>query len=245
MKKIITLALIAASLLSAPLLQAQAPGGKGSPMNAAMMKMLGKNTNFTATASVKMLDKSQGETTMDLSMAILDGKMRSEIDMAKMKGKMMSPEMVAQMQQMGMDKTVYIVRPDQNVTYAVYPGMKSYLRMPIPKADQDALTKPSKVTTTNLGKETVDGHPCVKNKMVVTDEKGQTQDALVWNATDMKDFPIQMQMKEGSSTVTMLFKNVQFAKPDAKQFEPPTDYAKFDNMQQLQQAMMQRMLGKP
>jgi hypothetical protein len=41
----------------------------------------------------------------------------------------------------------------------------------------------------------------------------------------------------------MSFKDVQFAKPDAKQFEPPTGFARHTNMLQLQQLMMQRMTG--
>ncbi len=247
MKNILRRSVIVSTLilmLALPL-HAQMPGGDSSPMNAAMLKMLGKNTNFTAVAEVKMADKTQGDTSVNFAIALLDGKMRAEMDMAKMKNKMLGPEMVAQMKQMGMDKNIYIVRPDKKATYLIYPGLKSYVQMPVSEADQKAMAKQPKVATTVLGKEALDGHPCVKNKVVVTDEKGETQDAIVWNATDMKDFPIQIQMKDEESTVTMKFKEVQFAKPDAKQFEPPTGFAKYDNMQQLQQAIMEKMLKQP
>jgi len=47
---------------------------------------------------------------------------------------------------------------------------------------------------------------------------------VVWNATDLKDFPIQIEMKEKDRTVRMHFTDVRFVKPEAKQFEIPTAY---------------------
>jgi hypothetical protein len=40
----------------------------------------------------------------------------------------------------------------------------------------------------------------------------------------------------------MKFKDVQFAKPDAKLFEIPADYKKYGSLQELQQVMMQKMV---
>ena len=231
---------------STPLLQAQMPGGSSAPMNAAMLKMFGKNTNFTAKADVRMLDSSQKETmSMGFAMALLDGKMRADLDMAQIKNAMMTPQMVAQMKQMGADRTVYIVRPDLKANYVLYPSLKAYTKMPMSDADQQALGKEPTIKQTPVGKETIDGHPCVKNKVVVTDEKGQSQEATVWNATDLRDFAIQMQIKETNSNVIMKFKDVQFAKPNAKEFEPSAGYTKYQSIEEIQQVMMQKMLGTP
>lgn len=231
---------------SSPLLQAQMPGGSATPMNAAMLKMFGKNTNFTAKADVRMLDNAQKETmSLGFAMALLDGKMRAEMDMAQIKNVMMTPQMIAQMKQMGADRTIYVVRPDLKANYVIYPSLKAYAQMPMSDADKQALGKDPKIQKTPLGKETIDGHPCVKNKVVVTDEKGQAQEATVWNATDMKDFAIQMQIKETNSNVIMKFKDVQLAKPNAKEFEPPAGYTKYQSIEEIQQVMMQKMLGTP
>ena len=67
---------------SSPFLQAQLPGGGSTPMNSAMLKMFGKNTNFTAKAEVRMLDDSKNETmSLSFTMALHSGKMRAEMDM--------------------------------------------------------------------------------------------------------------------------------------------------------------------
>jgi hypothetical protein len=238
------LSLIATLLIcSGSLLRAQMPGNNAGPMNTAMLKLFGKNTNFIARTEVRMLDKTQKETmSATLPMSMLGGKMRTEIDMAQMKGALLSPQVVAQMKQMGADKTISIVRPDKQATYLVYPSLKAYVQMPLSEADKQALLKEPKLEKTALGKETIDGHPCAKNKIVIKDDKGLAQEAIVWTATDLKDFPIQIQTKESDATVLMKLRDVQFAKPDAKQFDLPADYAKYESMQQLQQVMMQKMM---
>ncbi len=114
--------------------------------------------------------------------------------------------------------------------------------MPMSEAEKQNLGKEPKVRETQLGKETIDGHSCTKNKVIVTDDDGKTQEATVWNATDLKNFPIQMQMKEKDANILMTYKNVQFTKLAAKQFEPPADYTKHQSMQELQQVMMQKMM---
>lgn len=209
-----------------------------------MLKLFEKNTNFSAKTEVRLLDASQKETmSANLPMTMLGGKMRTEIDMAQMKSPMMTPQVVAQMKQMGADKTISVVRPDKQATFLIYPSLKAYVQMPMSEADKQALTKEPKMEKTALGKETIDGHSCVKTKVVMKDDKGTAQEATVWSATDLKDFPVQIQAKEKDTTVVMKFKNVQFAKPDAKQFEMPADYTKYNSLQDLQQLMMQKMMG--
>jgi len=93
---------------------------------------------------------------------------------------------------------------------------------------------------TPLGKETIDGHPCVKNRVVMTDAKGQKAEAVVWNATDLKEFPVQMQMNDKQTTVVMRYKEVHLSKPDAKQFDAPAGFTKHSDMQQLMMAIAQK-----
>jgi len=226
-------------LFSAQCLHAQIPGAGANPMSTALLKLFGNNTNFSAKADIRVSGKSPKESmSMTVSMATLNGKLRSEMDMSQMKNAMLSPQVIQQMKQMGADKTVNIIRPDKKVSYTIYPTLKAYLEQPLSDSGKEP-----KITTTALGKETVDGHACTKSKIVMTDENGKTEEATVWNATDLKNFPVQMQMQEQGTTVVMSFKDVQFAKPDAKQFEPPAGFSRQTNMSQLQQLMMQRMMG--
>jgi hypothetical protein len=64
----------------------------------------------------------------------------------------------------------------------------------------------------------------VKNTVVVKDAKGPVLQAVTWNAADLKDFPLQIEMKEKVNTVRMRFTQLRFAKPDPKQFEVPAAY---------------------
>jgi hypothetical protein len=79
----------------------------------------------------------------------------------------------------------------------------------------------------------------VKNKAVITDKEGNKQESTVWNATDLKNFPVKIQTIEQGNNVTMLFKNVSTAKPAASLFEPPSGYTKYDSIQSM---MMQQVL---
>lgn len=235
--------LVAALLLGSNQdMEAQMPSGNVNPFSPAVLKVFGNQTNFSASTELRLSD---GATTLEgaSKMAVLDGKVRTEIDMSKMKSASVTPAMLGQMKQMGADQTVLIVRPDKGVTYMVYPTLKAYIEMPLAESDKQGSKKDPKITTTLVSKETIDGHPCVKNKVVITDEKGKSQEILVWNATDMKNFPAQMEMKENDATIVTKFKNVQFAKPDSKQFDPPAGYKKYAGIQELQQVMMQKMMG--
>jgi Domain of unknown function (DUF4412) len=148
------------------------------------------------------------------------------------------------MKSMGMDQVVTISLPEKKVAYMIYPGMQSYAVIQLPNAENVPTNSDFKVETTEIGKETVDGHPCVKNKYVVTDNEGVKHEYTVWNATDLKKFPVKIQTIESGDDVTMLFKNVSLTKPAASLFVPPADFKKYDDMQQLmQQEVMKRMGG--
>jgi hypothetical protein len=100
----------------------------------------------------------------------------------------------------------------------------------------------SEIEITELGKETVDGHSCVKNKAVVTDQQGVKHEFTVWNATDLKNFPVKVEMNEQGSA-TMTFRGINFSKPDANLFVPPTRYTKYGSIQEMMQAVMMKNIG--
>jgi hypothetical protein len=106
-------------------------------------------------------------------------------------------------------------------------------------------TKPEsdfKVETVELGKETVDEHPCVKNQVVVIDKEGTKRESTVWNASDLKDFPIKIVTNEHGTATTLLFKDVQLAPPDASLFDPPAGFKRYDSMMgMIQETMMKKM----
>ena len=217
-------------------------GGAAPQFTGAMTKLFSNNSAFTAMVETQARMAGESMTiTIPGKIAFDSGKSRLDIELSQMKGMPMPPEILAKMKEMGMDKMAMLSRPDKKLSYMIYPGMKSYAEMPMEDPDAAKPESAFKLEKTELGKETVDGHPCVKYKATVSDDKGVKHEFTVSNATDLKDFPVKIEFTEEGTAVTMLMKNVKLAKPDAAQFDPPADFKKYD-MAQLQQEMMKKMM---
>lgn len=220
--------------------QSTSPGGPhlGGPMS----KLFGSNQTFSAGMEMHVADQSGQPVTIPGKLSFDTGKQCFAFNLTDIKGGQMPPNAAAQMKTMGLDEMVTVARPDKKVFYMIYPGLQSYIEMPLPKADSAPTNGDFKVETTEIGKETLDGHPCLKNKYVVTSSEGVKHESTVWNATDLKNFPVKIQTSEDGSAITMLFNNVSLTKPAASVFEPPAGYKKYDSAQALmQQEVMKRM----
>ena len=229
--------------------QSHGRGSMGGPsqgprFDAAMAKLFGENSAFSATMEFQTTVNGK-QMIMPGKMSVLDRKSRFEINMADMKGSAAPPpEAMEQMKTMGMDSMVTITRPDQKNIYVAYPGLKAYALVPLQEQDDASEADKFKIESTELGKETVDGHACIKNKVIVTDSNGDKHESTVWNATDLKKFPVKIETTEQGHTVTMLYKDVKLAKPAASLFDPPADFKKYESMQSLMmQEVMKRMGG--
>jgi hypothetical protein len=204
-----------------------------------MAKLFGDNTAFSATMEFHCTQSPGNEMIMPGKVAHLVDKSRFEMDMSKLQGGNMPPQAAAQMKKMGMGRMTTISRSDKKLSYLIYPDMKAYVEI----ATQEASAAPSeyKAEVTKLGEETIDGHDCIKNKVVVTGPDGVKHESTVWNAADLKQFPVKIQTdSEKGMAVVMLFKDVKLDKPAAAQFELPADFTKYDDMMSL---MMSRARG--
>lgn len=213
-------------LLSGSAAVAQAPStGTPTAINTAFVKLFGAVGPFTAKVDTQVLDPYQKEVVrLLMDFATFEGKVRIEINLAQMQSKDLPPSKIAELKESGMERIISLFRPDKKVTYVVYPGIQSYQTLPLAKADNDAFEKGLKLEKTALGKETLEGHDCVKYKVVVKDTNGPVLQAVTWNAADLKDFPLQIEMKEKINTVRMHFTQLRFTKPDPQQFDVPTAY---------------------
>lgn len=210
--------------------------------NEQLAKLFGKSTAFSADATIAVKETSGKEMQgMQVSFAMLDGKVRTEIDMTKMGGTMPASAL-AHMKQMGMDRSVYIFLPEKNTMYMVYPGMKAYCETTPGQATPGTTGQPPKIEKTTLGKETVAGHDCTKVKVTGTEENGRTFEWLMWQAADLKDFPIKVEItSEKGTVVTMTYSNIKQSKPDAALFMPPTEYTRYGSMQEMMMGVMSHM----
>ncbi len=231
---------LAFALLSRPQSAVAQPPGLGETgMNAAMVKLFGGNTSFTARAEFHVLDAHQKETDfMPVSYAMLDGNTRMDVDMNQVKSAEVPAAAMTALKQLGMDQTVVITRPDKKLIYSIYPRAKAYAEIAMNKEETAALAADFKMEKSPLGKETVDGHVCEKDQVTLTGNKGQKLEATVWTAGDLKDFPIQMQMAaDPTANMLIKFRDVKLVRPDAKQFEPPAGLTKYDSAEALKDAL--------
>jgi hypothetical protein len=214
---------------------AQLPGSDGSPgVSTVMLKLFGNVTNFTARADVQVIDKANTEQLRTpMLFARLDSKLRVEIDMTQMRGKELAAASVAGLKQLGLDRVVSLLRVDRKALFIVYPNAQSYVAMPLPKEESEASIRNLKITKNALAQETVDGHPCVKNNVIIKDGTNLVLTATTWNATDLRDFPIQIATKENDNTSIMRFQQIQFVRPEPKQFDPPANFKQYHDPQTL------------
>jgi hypothetical protein len=210
-------------------------------------KLLGEHQGFSAEMEYAVLDaNNQPVSVIPGQLAFLEGRSRFEIDMSAAKGLGAASEMAAQLKTLGMAELVMIRRPDKSLKYLVYPGLASYAEEKLPAGAQEANDKTkaaAKKEVTELGRETLDGHPCVKNKVVVTDERDQRLEATLWNATDLKDFPVRMEMVEDGKKTVRTFKNLKLSKPEAALFEPPAGMARYESLGAMMQGALMKAMG--
>lgn len=216
-------------------------GTQGLKYDAVTRMLFGENQSFVADMEVISAGK-EGEVSMISHMSVNDGKCRFEFNVAEIKGTLMPPDAAEQMKSMGMDRTIVISRDNGRDITLVYPGLSGYVAMPAPRATQaGGALEAVKMDMHEIGTETVDGHKCIKNRIIVTDNRGAKHESTAWNAKDMKNFPIMIKMNEGGMDVTMHFRNVSFAAPDEAVFAPPSGCTKYPSVPaMMQQALMKR-----
>lgn len=219
-------------------------GPSGPRLSGDMAKIFGENSAFKANLEMHTTGGQAGDTTIPGKIAYLDGKSRFEMDLTRMKSSKMPPQAAEHLKQMGMGETISITRPDKKISYVVYPELKAYFEQPLREPEAAKQESDTKIETTELGKESLDGHDCVKNKVVVTDKDGSKHEFTVWNATDLKKFPVKIETDQDDMNVTMHFTNVKLEKPDAGQFDAPSDFKKYNSpMELMREEMMKRMGG--
>ena len=239
------LLILTTTVLCLGLAPAFAQFGKGPSVpkfDGAMAKLFGDNSAFSAAVETQLQPESGDTITMPGKMAFDAGKVRFEMNMGDAKGLKMPPGAAEQMKAMGFDQMITLSLPEKKQVYLIYPGLESYVATS--SAAKDGTNDTFKLEVKEVGKETVDGHPCVQNDVIVTDGKGATNEFTVWNATDLKSFPVKLEMSERGTVVTMVFKDVKLAKPEAKLFEVPAGLKRYTNMMTMRQEEMMKKMSE-
>ena len=197
-------------------------------VNSAMIRLFGENAAFTAQAEVRVLNSNRVVwLQMPGVFAAADTKLRVDVDMNLIRSSAITPAMI---KQLGLDRITSVIRPDKKATYLIYPGKKTFVSLPLSAAD--AQIAGQKLEKKPLGNETIDGHACVKNVSTVKTAKGAVLlQATTWNAADLKDFPVQIEIKEGGNISVLHFQNINLTKPNTVLFDVPAGFRDETNLQ--------------
>ena len=223
-----------------------------------IIKLFGDNPAFSADAECQVVAlmphftpnfPEKITTTFPEKISFDHGKSRLQVNISEVKGNPVTAAVAGQMKTMGADTTVTISRPDLKTIYGIYPGLSAYDVTQMQDPDDAKPASAFKIATTELGKESVEGHPCVKNKAVVTNDQGKSQEFTTWNATDLNKFPVKIEMvhqggsgpRSYTNVVTMLFRNVKLSKPDTALFDPPAGYKRYNSNGEMMEELMKRM----
>jgi hypothetical protein len=240
MKTCSSLPLILLSCLVASWLPAQLGPGEGGllgglsrdvRLDAVLVKLFGEDGAFSAEYTLDLQGNQEGAATIPGKVSYLGGKSRIDLDLARIQSKKFPPEAGAQLKAMGMAEMQVILRPDKKVTYVVYPGLRAYIEQPTPGGE-------FKTTTTDLGRETVEGRACAKSKVVFSTAKGTQLEVTVSKAADLKNLPIRLASSQGGNAFTATLKNVQLTKPAAASFDAPAGLTRYNDMQTLMQEVV-------
>ena len=149
--------------------------------------------------------------------------------------------MAAQMRKSGLGTQILLWLPEKH--YQIQPGTRGYVELPF-SAGKSLTASDYKLEMTELGKESLEGQVCVKNKAVVTDPQNRKREFLVWNATGLNNFPLKIQTTTSlGESQTTLYRNVKLAKPDSKLFELPAGYRKYPDLGAMMQDVMMKQLS--
>ena len=225
-KALSPLFILAAALLTVLPASAQP---RPAEVTAALTQLFGGQTGFTARAELIVVEENAKEGSIPFTLAWSEGKARLEVDLGLLKSDRVPSDIMDGIKKAGLDKVTAILLPSGPLAYVISPGLKAYAQQPLPAGDAAAQGGKIKVEKSETGKETIDGHPCVKYKVVLSGE-GQTQEITLWSATDLKGFPAKIFAEAAGNKITLRLKEVKLAKPDAKQFEAPADYNKLDGI---------------
>jgi len=161
-----------------------------------------------------------------------------EMPMAKMGNK-------SRVENPGMKGIVTITLADAKKTIMMNTNTKVYSEQITQERDQmPNMYDPDVVfEKKKMGNETIDGHPCVKYDTVFyrKSKPEEKHKAIVWEAQDLKEFPIQIEVTVPASSkypgsggkMVMKYKDIKLGAATASMFEVPSGYKKVNSPQEV------------
>ncbi len=131
----------------------------------------------------------------------------------------------------GLDYTTAIMRTDK--AFLVYTNWQAW----VDTTESNRLAKTRfKIRKTEIDRETVNGHPCVKCD-VFASGGGRFISALLWEATDLNGFPVRMDWSKKGVNWSVVFLTIDHKPPKADLFEVPVGYKRYDDLGEFARAV--------
>jgi hypothetical protein len=210
-----------------------------SPLSGSTLRLFGEHKHFTANLEMVAQGEQAGEKiSLEGRLAYSEGRSRFEMDLSQLRSTLINTQAPAQITALGLNKITAISRPDRRISYVIYPGLKAYAQQSL-REQGDGTGQPApELEVTETGRETIEKIPCLKNRVVIRNADGKNHEATVWNAPDLRNFPVRIDHTEGKTHVSLFFRNVKLVQPGDALFEPPADYRRYDSVQALLQGAL-------
>jgi hypothetical protein len=80
------------------------------------------------------------------------------------------------------------------------------------------------------GSDTVDGHACKVENLTVTPQSGKPAKMKVWEAQDLKGFPVRVEIQTDKGPITVNYRDISFDAPAASLFTHPANCQQMPTM---------------
>jgi len=202
-------------------------------------KLIGSNATFSATAQIRGKGRdSSSNFKMTVQYKLLQGMLRTEMNPSKDTDEKHLTSDQLRLRELGLDHMIYVVLPSLKQKYLIFPTVKSYCVVPMTYFERNHSLDNFRIE--KLGEEQLDGHPCVHSKVTAMNEFVEDVAADVWQATDLKNFPVKLEFKLKDAIFIMSFTDVKLTDPDFELFQPPQEFQRFPDLGALKQDALKR-----
>jgi hypothetical protein len=95
------------------------------------------------------------------------------------------------------------------------------------------LLQGSNVSRTDVGTETVEGHPCKVENVIVTRNDGKKIESKVWEAQDLQGIPVKIESHVGDITLSASYRDISVGTPERELFTVPEKCTPLEKMGQV------------
>jgi hypothetical protein len=207
----------------------------------------GTNVVQRSFSAIGDLELQSGDIAAKISIGLTvdGGNVRTFIDFANGYGDLFQRGDVTALRQYGIDKMITIERPSLGKQWDIYPARRAYIE----EYFQPGINDDKQPAKTFQGEETIDGHPCRKYRLdfpklnadaldyLFKDLSGLTMSGTEWDATDLENFPVQIELGLDTKTdhvkIRLHYRDIKLGKCDPALFELPTNYMRFESMDEM------------